>query len=78
MDKKKCKDKIIIKKCHVCGTVIETLVEARKCHDCGKSFLPSNYFGKVHAKNDKEYETLFQDSAELHEDDLIKGIHVLW
>jgi len=70
--------KIIIKKCHVCGEMIESGKEAQKCPKCKKSFLPSNYFNKVHAKNNFEFDNLFSSSDELHEDDLIKGISVLW
>lgn len=72
------KSKVIIKKCHMCGSVVEGYKEAKKCTGCKKSFLPSNYFGKVHAKNSKEYDELFSHSDELHEDDLVKGINVLW
>lgn len=72
------KGKLLIKKCHVCGSLNESFKEAKKCRDCNKSFLPSNYFGKVHAKNSKEYDELFSASDDLHEDDLVKGINVLW
>jgi len=70
--------KIIIKKCHSCGHVMESSTEIQKCTACKKSFLPSNYFSKVHAKNQKEYENLFAASHELNEKDLIKGLTVLW
>lgn len=70
--------KILIKKCHVCGAVAESYSEQKKCGSCKKSFLPSNYFGKVHAKNSKEFAQLFSSSDDLHEEDLIKGIAVLW
>lgn len=70
--------KILIKKCHVCGTVAESYTEVKKCGNCKKSFLPSNYFGKVHAKNSEEFGQLFSSSDELHEEDLVKGIAVLW
>lgn len=72
------KERVIIKKCHVCGQVHETTTELKKCVKCNKSFLPLNYFGKVHATNEKEYENLFAESHELDEQDLIKGIYVLW
>lgn len=72
------KNKILIKKCHVCGTVMEGFAEQKKCTGCKKSFLPSNYFGKVHAKNSKEFNELFSSSDNLHEEDLVKGINVLW
>jgi hypothetical protein len=70
--------RVIVKKCHVCGTVMEGHQEQQRCKCCKKAFLPSNYFGKIHAKNSKDYSKLFLTSDELHEDDLIKGINVLW
>lgn len=72
------KNKIIFKKCHLCGTIMESFHEQKKCKGCKKSFLPSNYFGKVHAKNSKEYDELFSSSDDLQEEDLVKGINVLW
>ncbi len=76
--KKKKKETLLIKRCHLCGFLIETNKEVSQCPHCKKSFLPLNYFGKVHAKNSKEYQNLFADSEELTEDDLIKGLTVLW
>lgn len=75
---KSMNEKVIIKKCHVCGQLHETSAEIAKCVKCNKSFLPLNYFGKVHASNEKEYENLFAQSHELDESDLIIGIYVLW
>lgn len=72
------KERVIIKKCHVCGQIHETTTELQKCVKCNKAFLPLNYFGKVHATNEKEYESLFAQSHELDEQDLILGIYVLW
>jgi predicted Zn-ribbon and HTH transcriptional regulator len=69
--------RLIIKQCHVCTTVIETTKEPDKCPKCKKSYLPVNYFQKVHDQS-KNYDDLFCDSDELHEDDLIKGLYVLW
>jgi RNA polymerase subunit RPABC4/transcription elongation factor Spt4 len=71
-------EKILIKVCHCCNHVMESFQEPEKCPKCKKSFLPSNYFGKVHAQNTTEYRTLFSSSEQLHEDDLIKGLQVLW
>lgn len=71
-------DRTIIKKCHVCGHMSESQREICKCLNCKKSFLPLNYFGKVHARNSQDFENLFVSSDELNEDDLIKGINVLW
>lgn len=70
--------KLIVKKCHVCGTVTEGHKEPMRCKCCKKAFLPSNYFGKVHAKNSKDFSELFLESDNMHEDDLIKGLNVLW
>ena len=75
---RKVTEKVIIKKCHCCGHLLETVKEASKCTSCKKSFLPTNYFGKVHAKNTAEFKNLFLNSDELHEDDMIKGIQVIW
>ena len=71
-------EKLIIKKCHMCGHIMESHQEITKCHKCKKSFLPVNYFSKVHSKNQKDYAHLFASSHELHESDLIKGLTVLW
>jgi hypothetical protein len=57
---------------------MEAAQEVQKCGKCKKSFLPTNYFSKVHSKAQNEYEQLFASSAELHEEDLIKGLTVLW
>lgn len=70
--------KMIIKKCHICGGIMESFREVQRCHSCHKPFLPLNYFGKIGAKNSKEFKKLFLNSDELAEDDLIKGINVLW
>jgi len=70
--------KLLIKKCHVCGHLMESAQEVQKCGGCKKSFLPVNYFSKVHSKGQKEYEQLFAHSYELRDEDLIKGLTVLW
>jgi hypothetical protein len=72
------KGKLLIKKCHVCGVLSESFKEEQKCKGCKKSFLPSNYFGKVHAKNSKEFHELFSMSDDMHDEDMIKGLSVLW
>lgn len=68
----------IIKKCHCCGTLMESEREVERCTKCRKAFLPSHYFNKVHAKNSDEYRQLFDFAQDLHEDDLVKGLCVLW
>ena len=70
--------RILIKKCHICGTLMESNSEIKKCEHCGKSFLPCHYFNKVHAKTSQELSNLFAEVDELHEEDLVKGIHVIW
>ncbi len=71
-------DKLIIKKCHVCGHVEEHHQEPQKCNKCKKSFLPFNYFSKVHTKSQSDYEKLFAYGHELSDEDIIKGLTVLW
>ena len=70
----------IIKKCHVCGQLTESSTEIDKCVCCGKSFLPLNYFSKIHDHEGKSYryKDLFAESHELTEEDLIIGLYVLW
>lgn len=68
----------IVRTCHVCGHIHTSYEEVQRCESCEKSFLPLNYFTKVHAKNTTEFEALFLTSDQLHEDDLIKGLFVLW
>lgn len=70
--------KRIIKKCHMCGQMHDTATEIQKCKSCKKSFLPSNYFSKIHANNSQEFKMLFSEVNELHEEDIIKGITVIW
>lgn len=76
--KERLKIRPFIRKCHVCGHVAESQEELKQCVQCQKSFLPLNYFDKIHAKNEREFENLFSPSDELHEDDVIKGLMVLW
>jgi Zn-finger nucleic acid-binding protein len=70
--------RLLIQKCHHCGKIIESEIEVQKCPACQKAFLPLNYFSKVHERSKVEYDELFSRSEELNEEDLIKGIHVLW
>lgn len=71
-------DKIIIKKCHTCGQISESHQEPQKCTKCKQSFLPVNYFSKVHSKSQNDYDKLFAFSHELNDEDIIKGLTVLW
>lgn len=70
--------KLLIKKCHTCGHIMESSQEIQKCTKCKKSFLPVNYFSKVHTKTQKDFDQLFAQGHELREEDLIKGLTVLW
>jgi len=72
------KGKLLIKKCHICGALSESFKEEQKCTGCKKSFLPSNYFSKIHAKNSQEFSELFSMSDDMHDDDLVRGLSVLW
>lgn len=71
-------DKLVIRKCHQCGHLNSGHSEPQKCNSCKKSFLPSNYFSKVHAQSPSEYNELFAAGHELTEEDIVKGITVLW
>lgn len=75
---KQVSDRSIIKKCHICGHMHDTTTEIQKCTSCKKSFLPTKYFEKVHAKNSDDFKLLFSNVSELHEEDLVKGITVIW
>ncbi|MBC74589.1 MAG: hypothetical protein CME64_01095 [Halobacteriovoraceae bacterium] len=77
LEKKKVK-KVIIRKCHMCGQVVESHVEQDKCCGCGKSFLPLNYFDKIHGDKNQNFSDLFERSDDLHEEDMITGVYVLW
>lgn len=70
----------IIKRCHVCGQITESSSEIDKCVSCGKSFLPLNYFSKVHDHEGKQYnfKDLYAEGHELEQEDLIIGLYVLW
>ncbi len=69
--------KLIIKLCHKCGHCNASDVELERCQKCAKAFLPLNYFEKIHAKDEK-FQELFEDSDNLEDEDLIKGLYVLW
>ncbi len=74
----KTREKTIIRKCHLCGEIIEARVEPEKCPTCKKSFLPSNYFGKIHAKNSEEFKKLFSKVEEIYDESLIRGLIAIW
>ena len=69
----------LIKRCHVCGQITESHQEIDRCPTCKKSFLPLNYFEKIHDVRTKDdYRQLFEVSDNLVEEDLVKGVYVLW
>jgi RecJ-like exonuclease len=78
LTKQEINGKLLIKKCHSCGHLMESAQEPQKCQKCKKSFLPVNYFSKIHSKSQQDYDQLFAYGHELHEEDLIKGLSVLW
>ena len=69
---------VLIKKCHICGHLNEGAKEMEQCAHCGKSFLPLNYFTKVHDGSSEGFQQLFCQSDELTEEDIIKGLYILW
>ena len=71
-------EKLLFKKCHVCGHINESHNELERCQKCQKSFLPSSYFSKVHEQSGLKYKQLYSPVNELDEKDLIIGIHVIW
>ena len=74
----RAKIRLIIKKCHVCGYISESQKEMEQCKSCKKSFLPLNYFDKIHAKDKSVFADLFAYSRDIDEEDIIKGLVVLW
>lgn len=69
--------KMIVRQCHKCTQVIEAPKEQESCLCCGKSFLPINYFDKIHDHSGKVNE-LYASSEEIEEQSLVKGIFVIW
>ena len=69
---------VLFKRCHLCGHISETDHELAKCLSCSKAFLPLNYYRKIHENSHTHFHELFSFSDDLTEEDLIKGIHVLW
>ena len=70
-------EKTIIKKCHVCGHVMEGKQEIHRCDKCQKSFLPTNYHAKTKGLH-KDFNSLFSPIEELNEQDVVKGLSVIW
>ena len=75
--KKDSHKKVLIKKCHICGHLNESTAEPERCVNCKKAFLPSQYFSKVHSKQQAErYNSV--EELEQSKTPLVKGINVIW
>mgnify|MGYP003963910791 CR=1 FL=1 len=70
--------RVIIRKCHMCGELIESPREAVRCPKCNKSFLPLNYSGATQVHSEKDFFKLFSDAGQLEESDTIFGLFVIW
>jgi hypothetical protein len=77
-DLQKSKEKTLIRACHSCLKVNESNKELERCLHCSKSFLPLRYFDKIHHDKDLKWEHHFSFTDQLDEEDLIKGLFVLW
>jgi hypothetical protein len=72
------KDKLLIRACHACLKVNESHKELERCLHCGKAFLPLRYFDKIHSDKDTKWENYFSPTELIDDEDLIKGLFVLW
>ena len=71
------RERTVIRKCHKCGQMTESTKEQEACISCGKSFLPLNYFAKVH-DHSGSIKDLYASSNDIYEEDLVQGIFVIW
>jgi len=74
----KAKGKLLIRACHACLKVNESHQELERCTHCSKAFLPLRYFEKVHSCKDQSWQNHFSTIEFIEEEDLIKGLFVLW
>jgi hypothetical protein len=72
------KEKLLIRVCHSCLKINESHHEIERCSHCKKAFLPLRYFEKIHKDREEKWENHFSSADLLHDDDLIKGLYVLW
>jgi hypothetical protein len=72
------KEKMIIRACHTCSKISEAHQELERCLHCGKAFLPLRYFEKIHDFKGESWKKHFAYADELENEDLIKGLFVLW
>jgi hypothetical protein len=71
--------KLLFKVCHRCLRAHATEIEPERCPYCLKAFLPHGYFQHIHQqKKSARYQLFFQDTDDLDEEDLVKGLNVLW
>jgi hypothetical protein len=75
---KKSKEKILIRTCHACLKLNESTKELERCAHCNKAFLPIRYFDKIHHAEESKWENYFYPTDLIEEEDLIKGLFVLW
>jgi hypothetical protein len=75
---KKSKETLLIRLCHTCAKVNESVIELERCSHCQKAFLPLQYFEKVHKNKSGPWINNFSRAEDLEEADLIKGLFVLW
>ncbi len=76
--RKETKEILLMRVCHRCQHVNESSTELERCKACQKSFLPLRYFEKIHASHNEKYKNNFSSTADIEEEDLIKGLFVLW
>lgn len=72
------KEKSLIRACHACSKLTESFQEIERCSHCDKAFLPLRYFEKIHDFKGESWKKHFSDANDLDDEDLIKGLFVLW
>jgi hypothetical protein len=75
---KNTKEKTLIRVCHSCTKINESSRELERCAHCNKSFLPLRYFEKIQSDKAAKWEAHFSSTDMIDEEDLIKGLFVLW
>jgi hypothetical protein len=76
--RKETKEILLMRVCHRCHHINESSVELERCTHCQKSFLPLRYFEKIHSAHGENWKNNFSSTSEIEEEDLIKGLFVLW
>lgn len=72
------KVKLLLRSCHACLKLNESEQELERCLRCNKPFLPLRYFEKIHSQEESKWENYFYPTEFIEEEDLIKGLFVLW